>query len=122
MKNGKILIVTLIVVFMGAFLLCACSSNNINGTYIGEGEKLFIYDDGNWTYHNEDNWVDEDYRNLTGSYSKVDSNTYKLESDKITFYADINNQDEIYVYSDNSDWKSETFKKISSEIETEDGD
>lgn len=116
-KIKKNCIIGMICIMVIVVIICIAKSSNITGTYVSNGQTILIYDNGEWSYHNDDMWAKE--RNISGNYSKVKSGTYKLESDKITFYVDINNENEIYVYSDDSDWESETFKKISDDIETE---
>lgn len=113
MKKVKIIIVALIVSLVGSFILCACSNNDIVGTYIGESGKLKLSNENQWSYYEEGNWGSKDI-DLKGTYSKLEDDTYKLECDKITLYAIIE-ENGLYVYSDDSDWNSETMKKINSD-------
>ncbi|MCI8411115.1 MAG: hypothetical protein HFJ40_01435 [Clostridia bacterium] len=103
----------LVVLITGLFLLCACSKNDIVGTYVGESGKLKLSNENQWSYYEDGNWGSKDI-DLKGTYSKSEDNTYKLECDEITLYATIE-ENGLYVYSDDSDWNSETMKKIDSD-------
>ena len=106
MRVAKILVVLI----TGLFLLCACGKNDIVGTYVGESGKLKLSNENEWSYYEDGNWGSKDI-DLKGTYSKSEDNTYILECDKITLYATIE-ENGLYVYSDDSDWNSETMKKI----------
>lgn len=89
------------------FLFIGCGGN-INGNYIGEDGGTLEISAGKFSYF-EEGWF-EDF-SLSGDCSKQDSDTYVLEGDDVTLYADIEDNDKLYVYSNDSRWRSEYFRK-----------
>ena len=94
--------------------MIGCGSNSIVGTYVGQAGTLKLSEDGEWWYF-QDNWMeDTDWR---GSYKKAEGKTYELECEDVTLYADVEEEGELFVYSPDPDWGSETFRKVSSEVD-----
>lgn len=100
----------IIPVLLGTMLLLVGCGGNINGNYIGEdGGGTLEISDGKFSYF-EEGWIED--LSLSGNCSKQDKDTYILEGDDITLYADLEDDDKLYVYSDESKWRSEYFRKI----------
>lgn len=106
MKKRSLLFGLLLLGIMG---ITGCSGSKITGEYIGEGSTLTIRGDKTWCYF-YDGWMED--VEFNGTYESVDNNTYKLESDKIVLYADIEGDNRLYVYSDDRRWGEETFRKV----------
>lgn len=99
----------LICLTVSMIIMAGCGTKSIAGTYIGRGSTLTIRTDGSWTYLYE-GWTGDMEGN--GTYEAIDDNTYELYSEEVTLYADIEDGEDLYVYSDDSDWIPETFQKV----------
>lgn len=88
--------------------------NKIVGTYVGKPGTLWIEANNEWSYYEEE-WLHTIEWN--GTYSKVENGIYQLDCEVVTLYAEIEDDNKLYVYSDDSRWHETTFYKISSKIE-----
>lgn len=99
----------IISLLIGSTISLVACGNNIDGTYIGEdGGGTLEISDGDFSYY-EEHWIGD--LEFSGSCSKKDNNTYELESEDVTLYADVEGDGKIFVYSDSSKWRSEYFRK-----------
>ncbi|MGN0510026.1 MAG: zinc-ribbon domain-containing protein [Lachnospiraceae bacterium] len=98
------------------------SGPKIYGTYVGEVDNgtLVFTKTGKWSLF-EEHWIEN--LSLSGTYKK-DGKVYVLDCDGVELYAEMRDDNSLYIYSNDSHWASETFRRVSddTELKTEDTD